>query len=55
MIIALILTAVVWVVFAFKMDRSPNHDYAFNFMPILQVGLAVIVTLAIWLVYFALT
>lgn len=52
---ALIATAVIWIVFAFAMDRSPSRDYAPNIIPAIQGGVALIVTLLVWLVYFALT
>jgi hypothetical protein len=52
---ALILTAVIWIAFAFLMDRSPSRDYAPNFIPAIQGGIALIATLVVWLVFFAIT
>ena len=55
MITAIILTSLTWIAFfAFK-NRDPSVDYAPNIIPAIQAGLALIVTLVIWLIYFALT
>ena len=52
---AITLTAITWVAFfAFK-SRDQSHDYAPNIIPAIQAGLVLIVTLVIWLIFFALT
>ncbi|MCA0856170.1 hypothetical protein [Phaeobacter italicus] len=55
MIAAITLTAITWVAFFALKNRDPSHDYAPNIIPAIQAGLALIVTLVIWLIYFALT
>ena len=55
MILCSILTVAIAIVFAFQMDREPSHDGAPSIMLFLQFSLALIVTMAIWLVYFAVT
>ena len=55
MIYAVVLTAIIWVTFFALMNREPSHDYAPNLIPAIQAGLALIVTLLVWLIYFAIT
>ena len=55
MIFSIIITAVIWIAFAFLMDREPSGDYAINIIPLLQAGVALIATLVVWLIYFAVT
>ena len=52
MIFTIICTAVIWCLFFAFMNREPSRDYAPNIIPLLQAGVALIVTLLLWLIYF---
>lgn len=55
MTFTIILTAIIWCAFFALMNREPSRDYAPNIIPILQAGIALIVTLVVWLIYFMVT
>jgi hypothetical protein len=55
MITAIVLTAIIWVAFFALMNREPSGDYGVNVIPIFQFGGALVATLIVWLIYFAVT
>lgn len=54
MIATVFLTAAIWIAWALALDKE-KADYGVNVVAMMQTGAAVISTLIVWLLYFALT
>jgi len=55
MTVAIVLTAAIWITFFAVRDQSPTGDYGPGLLIMMQLALSTIVTLVVWLVYFAWT
>lgn len=54
MIVSLVLTAAIWIAWALVLDKE-KADYGVNVLAMMQTGAAIVATLIVWLLYFAMT